>query len=200
VTDVRILKPASGITPTLGAHLTTKSYVDTADALLIPLTQRGAANGVATLDGSSQIPVAQLPAAVPRGLVAAPSRLTTDSATFAATEVMLWQFTFTAVSGRRYSFKINSGINALTASTVQMRLRWATGASVTTAGTQIWSEKRRCVADAFERWVSETSATGLTAGQVTVGISGINLDGAVTSKLLGAADNIREFTIADAGV
>lgn len=35
-----------------------------ADALLIPLTQRGAANGVATLDGSSKIPVAQLPNSV----------------------------------------------------------------------------------------------------------------------------------------
>lgn len=34
----------------------------TADALLIPLTQKGAANGVATLDGSQLVPSAQIPA------------------------------------------------------------------------------------------------------------------------------------------
>lgn len=37
-----------------------------ADALLIPLAQRGAANGVATLDGSVTIPDAQIPAAIAR--------------------------------------------------------------------------------------------------------------------------------------
>jgi hypothetical protein len=35
-----------------------------ADLLLIPLTQKGAAGGVATLDGSTKIPVSQIPAAV----------------------------------------------------------------------------------------------------------------------------------------
>lgn len=45
-------------------HLATqqsiKAYADTK----IPLTQKGAANGVATLDGSGKVPVAQLPSAV----------------------------------------------------------------------------------------------------------------------------------------
>lgn len=36
-----------------------------ADALLIPLTQKGAASGVATLDGTSKLTTAQIPTAVP---------------------------------------------------------------------------------------------------------------------------------------
>lgn len=51
------------------AEATARAAADTAeaaarvaaDALLIPLTQRGAASGVATLDGSSKVPTAQLP-------------------------------------------------------------------------------------------------------------------------------------------
>ena len=38
----------------------------TADGLLIPLAQKGAASGVATLDGGSVVPVAQIPAAIAR--------------------------------------------------------------------------------------------------------------------------------------
>lgn len=37
-----------------------KAYADIGDALRIPLTQRGAANGVATLNGSSKVPSTQL--------------------------------------------------------------------------------------------------------------------------------------------
>jgi hypothetical protein len=41
--------------------LATETYVDTAVADYVPLTQKGAASGVATLDGSSKIPTSQLP-------------------------------------------------------------------------------------------------------------------------------------------
>lgn len=41
-----------------------KTYVDSQDALLIPLTQKGAANGVAPLDASSLIPAVYLPSYV----------------------------------------------------------------------------------------------------------------------------------------
>lgn len=59
--NVRNVATAKGIDPTLPAHLATKNYVDTQDGLLIPLTQRAAANGVATLDGGTKVPIAQLP-------------------------------------------------------------------------------------------------------------------------------------------
>jgi hypothetical protein len=41
---------------------TATAHADTGDALLIPLTQRAAVNGVATLDGGGKVPVGQLPA------------------------------------------------------------------------------------------------------------------------------------------
>ena len=53
------INPVIGGTPTLSTHLTTKSYTD---ATYIPLTQKGAINGVATLDGSGKVPTTQLPA------------------------------------------------------------------------------------------------------------------------------------------
>jgi len=47
--------------PTLAQDVATMNYVDTQDALYIPLTQKAANNGVATLDAGGKIPSAQLP-------------------------------------------------------------------------------------------------------------------------------------------
>ncbi len=47
--------------PTLAQDAATMNYVDTQDALYIPLTQKAANNGVATLDAGGKIPSAQLP-------------------------------------------------------------------------------------------------------------------------------------------
>lgn len=49
---------ATDATTKVASEATARS---SADALLIPLTQKGAANGVATLDGSTKIPVGQVP-------------------------------------------------------------------------------------------------------------------------------------------
>jgi hypothetical protein len=56
---------AGGNTPLSAANLSTRetalgAYVDTQVATRIPLTQRGAANGVATLGASTTVPPAQL--------------------------------------------------------------------------------------------------------------------------------------------
>lgn len=48
--------------PTSAQDASTKKYVDDADALLIPLAQKGAVNGVAPLDGAQKIPNIYLPA------------------------------------------------------------------------------------------------------------------------------------------
>jgi hypothetical protein len=52
--------PYIGPTPASATDVDTKGYVDTASGLLIPLTQKAAANGVATLDATSLIPQAQM--------------------------------------------------------------------------------------------------------------------------------------------
>lgn len=50
--------------PLVDNDLSRKKYVDDQDALLIPLTQKAAALGVATLDGGGKIPASQLPNSV----------------------------------------------------------------------------------------------------------------------------------------
>jgi hypothetical protein len=52
--------PYIGPAPASATDVDTKGYVDTASGLLIPLTQKAAANGVATLDATTLIPQAQL--------------------------------------------------------------------------------------------------------------------------------------------
>lgn len=51
-------------------QLATTAFTTAADALLIPLTQKGAANGVATLDAATRLPVGQLPTVAARTDVA----------------------------------------------------------------------------------------------------------------------------------
>jgi hypothetical protein len=59
--DVTDVADAAATTAALGLKADTAA-MNAADALLVPLTQRGAANGVATLGADSKIPGAQLPA------------------------------------------------------------------------------------------------------------------------------------------
>lgn len=54
--------------PAVGADIANKSYVDTAIATTVLSSTRGAASGVATLDGSALIPVAQIPTTYGRHL------------------------------------------------------------------------------------------------------------------------------------
>lgn len=50
--------------PGFAVDMATQAELDAAIALQVPLTQKGAANGVATLDAGSKIPVNQLPSSV----------------------------------------------------------------------------------------------------------------------------------------
>lgn len=57
-----------------------RDYVDTQDAKSVPSTAKGAANGVASLDASSRIPLAQIPTgSVPRSLLRGPYGLSLAS-------------------------------------------------------------------------------------------------------------------------
>jgi hypothetical protein len=47
--------------PTAALELTTKQYVDAKDALLQPLSGKGAASGYASLDSATKVPSAQMP-------------------------------------------------------------------------------------------------------------------------------------------
>lgn len=54
----------TGIVRTNGLELSTKNYVDTVSGAYVPLTQKGTASGVATLDAGGKVPVTQLPNSV----------------------------------------------------------------------------------------------------------------------------------------
>jgi len=56
--------PKFNADPTLDDHLSRKKYINDQDALKIDVTEKAAANGVASLDGGGKIPAAQLPNSV----------------------------------------------------------------------------------------------------------------------------------------
>lgn len=56
-----INQPKYGSDPSADDDLARKLWIDNQLALYVPLTQRGANNGIATLDGSGRIPSSQLP-------------------------------------------------------------------------------------------------------------------------------------------
>lgn len=62
MTDIRLGKAATGPEPVLPAHLATKNYVDLrGDSRYALLSSNGQANGYASLDAATKVPVAQLP-------------------------------------------------------------------------------------------------------------------------------------------
>jgi hypothetical protein len=137
--------------------------------------------------------------AVARGYIAQ-TRSTSNSSNYNA-ETMLMSVTFTAVAGRRYRVVLNSGWTVPSASTNTLKFRWASGASVTTSGTETWSERLRAhTGGAFDRIKTEDTLSGLTAGQVTVGVTLANDDGIGGGSLLAASNNVRTLTIYDVGV
>lgn len=67
---VRAGRPVVVPTPTASDQATTMAYVDAGDALAVPLTSVGAANGVAPLDANGRIITTDLPPVLsPRGAV-----------------------------------------------------------------------------------------------------------------------------------
>lgn len=63
------VQPEYAADPTAADHLARKSWIDTQLGNYVPITQKGAANGVATLDASSLIPINQIPPAALERLV-----------------------------------------------------------------------------------------------------------------------------------
>jgi hypothetical protein len=88
------------------------AYTDTAAALLIPLTQKAAASGVAPLDSNSRLPVANLPL-IELGSVATPAYSASITPNAAAGS---WQ-TITVTNGT--AFTINAPTNPPTSSQTQ---------------------------------------------------------------------------------
>lgn len=85
-------------------------------------------------------------------------------------ETLIASVTFTAVAGRRYEVKACGSLtNSGSGYACALNVRWATGASVTTAGTLLVQMQNSAIQ--FTQYVSGfDDLTGLSAGQVTVGV------------------------------
>lgn len=137
---------------------------------------------------------------LPRGLVAT-TTFTTDSATWTTSEVITRTVTFTAVAGRKYKLELDSGWNCTGLSSQEFRFRWATGASLTTAGTLFFSRRARVhTSGAFDHiQLSNAGVSGITAGQITIGVGALSLDGGITGKFWGASTNESILSVYDVG-
>lgn len=117
------------------------------------------------------------------------------------TEQLINSVTFTAVAGRRYRFVWSSSMGGTVVNDlVQFRVRWATGATVTSAGTLVHSRFMRIlVANTAHLGQLQRSISGLTAGQVTLGVFGFRSAGTGTITWDGSTDSERVLLVEDIG-
>lgn len=131
------------------------------------------------------------------------STRTTDINLSGSTETLLQSVTFTASAGRRYRVTMDYN-NVATSTTTYygIRGRWAAGASVTTAGTQVYY--RETAAGAPGDWeaplVLTFEVTGLPAGQVTIGVFSQRVSGVGTTSYRGSAGQPAYMWVDDVGV
>jgi len=119
-----------------------------------------------------------------------------------ATETFISQITFTASAGRRYRVLWDGQLVYSNSDYFNLVGRWATGATVTAAGTQFyfrnvsggtpgnWEGPRTIIAE----------ITGMPAGQVTVGFSLKRSSGTGTVDARADANDQRRMYIDDIGV
>jgi hypothetical protein len=99
----------------------------------------------------------------------------TSVATLVTSEVKLGQFTFTAVSGRRYKVEASGPLTNSAGYASTLRVRWATGSTVSTSGNVLFElpcavavNLTQMVAAAVEACTANSNA--LTAGTVSIGL------------------------------
>ena len=122
----------------------------------------------------------------------AESRRTSTVSSITTTETVVQSLTFTAVSGVRYKVTaIQSAQSTVAGDNPQIRLRWASGASVTTAGTEIISVLPVCaVVNKGEMVTVVDTFVPNVNGQVTVGVTMVRAIGTGTISSNGAASHV----------
>lgn len=93
-------------------------------------------------------------------------------------ETLIVSATFTAVAGRRYRLKFGAAINVPNASSCGYTIRYATGGSVTTSGTQLQSVPVGSTDGWNSTFTNDYEYASFPAGTVTVGLFGLRAAGA----------------------
>lgn len=125
--------------------------------------------------------------------------------TSATGEVKIGQFTFTAVSGRRYEVRAGGVLNNDTGNAVMYRVRWATGATVTTSGTALL-EVPCCTTQGFGQSVNgqvdacTANSNAITAGAVAIGLFAVVNAGTNNSRWGDGALRPSVLVVKDIGV
>ena len=107
------LRASKAYVDTQDATFAPASYYPTKDALLVPNTAKGVASGVASLDSSSKVPIAQIPI-IGAGIIKGPWGLTTaygGSTTSTPFKIAEWNLGVTAVNGNPLVFFTTSIIS-----------------------------------------------------------------------------------------
>lgn len=134
-----------------------------------------------------------------RGTIDNNQRNTTVTLAARSTEQLLQSSTFTALAAVEYSVFAKQSVQSAAASAdlVQVHLRWAAGASVTSAGALIDSVIVPCPSAGIGNWGILLSSFVPGAGQVTVGAFAVANAAAPTGVIssFGAATNINTLYV-----
>lgn len=152
-------------------------------------------------NGTSWDTLSKFDTSVPRGFVGV-SRATSNSGAIGTTETVTDTITFTAVAGRRYKLTADFAYDGSSAGDqYYLRMRYAAGASLTSAGTQFGIREFAVPVTGIRvPLVMHETVTGIAAGQTTIGISLVRASGAGTITREGAVDNVAVLTLEDVGV
>ena len=124
---------------------------------------------------------------------------TSASGTFTTVETVLQSLTFTAVANVKYEIiAIQSIQSTVAADSATMKIRWATGPTVTSGGTQIDSKIAPCYTAGLGFPMTLLGYFTPGAGQVTVGATAVRNIGTGTLSSFGSAAQIN--TISAKGV
>lgn len=119
-----------------------------------------------------------------------------------ATETIVQTVTFTASAGRRYRVLLDTQLVFSNPDYFVLRARWATGATVTTAGTQFYF--RNISGGTPQNWEGPRAViaevTGIPAGQATVGFTLVRSSGTGTVDARADASDQRRMYVDDIGV
>lgn len=122
---------------------------------------------------------------------------TASSASITTTETVVQSVTFNAVAGTGYLVRsIQSVQSTVAGDLVRMRLRYAAGASVTSAGTKLLTILPNCEsAGKGLPWSMVALFTAPTTGQYTIGVTMVRDTGTGTISSFGTADRAENYLL-----
>jgi hypothetical protein len=143
-----------------------------------------------TFSSGQTLTAASLNEATARGLIDEVIR-TSSSGTFTTTETVLDYITFTAISGATYELRMATVLQSSVANDlIGVRFRWLAAAALTTSGTEF--HRVTFNADIVNRgqiMVTQRTITGLTAGQVSIGVTAVRHSG--TGNIISDSSSIQ---------